>query len=62
MSLHHESLYVKAPSMIASTSIFVANKIYEQMLVISGKQSPYKNHLSERFLIETLSFDLSHYS
>ncbi len=36
MSLHHESLYVKAPSMIASTSIFVANKIYEQMLLISG--------------------------
>lgn len=62
MSLHHESLYVKAPSMIASTSIFVANKIYEQMLVISGKQSPVKNHLSERFLLETLSCDLSHYS
>ena len=62
MSLHHEFLYVKAPSMIAASSIFVANKIYEQMLVISGKTSPVKNHLTERFLLETLSVDLSHYS
>jgi hypothetical protein len=29
MSLHHESLYVRVPSMIAASSIFVANKIYE---------------------------------
>jgi len=48
--------------MIAASSIFVANKIYEQMLVISGKTSPVKSHLTERFLLETLSVDLSHYS
>ncbi len=61
MSLHHESLYTRAPSMIAASSIFVANKIYEQMLVISGKTSPFKNHLSERFLLETLSMDFTHF-
>jgi len=48
--------------MIASSSIFVANKIYEQMILISGKAapvtSPVKSHLSERFLLEVLSQDM----
>lgn len=61
MSLHHESLYTRPASMIASCSIFVANKIYEQMVLMSGINSPVKNHLSERFLLETLTMDLTQY-
>jgi hypothetical protein len=29
MSLHHGELYTKSASQIASSSVFVANKIYE---------------------------------
>lgn len=38
MSLHHEDLYTKPTSQIASTSVFVANKIYEQMVILSRQQ------------------------
>ena len=61
MSLHHESLYTKTPSSIAAASIFVANKIYEQMMVLSQQAKGLAPSikpgqvLSERYLLETLS-------
>jgi len=54
MSLHHEDLYTKSTSMIAAASIFVANKIYEQMIILSNKERT-AYHLEERFLLEVLS-------
>jgi hypothetical protein len=40
--------------MIAAASIFVANKIYEQMIILSNKERT-AYHLEERFLLEVLS-------
>jgi len=60
MALHHQDLYAKNASQIAVASIFVANKIFEQMLVIKAqdaglKQSPSLSHLDQNFMIEVLS-------
>ena len=57
MSLHHGDLYTLASSQIAASSIFVANKIYEQMVLISqtkGDSLP-SFHLSEKVLLEVLT-------
>jgi len=44
MALHHPDLYAKSASQIAASSIFVANKIFEQMIMIKAglqkEQSP----------------------
>lgn len=55
MSLHHSDLYTRASSQIAASSIFVANKIYEQMMILSSKKSDATPHLSEKFLLEALA-------
>ena len=39
MALHHPDLYSKSASQIASSSIFVANKIFEQMIMIKISDS-----------------------
>ena len=36
MALHHIELYTKSASLIAQASVFVANKIYEQMVNLSA--------------------------
>ncbi|TNV80111.1 hypothetical protein FGO68_gene12460 [Halteria grandinella] len=56
MSLLHPELYPKKASQLASASIFVSNKIYEQMMALSqqGKQKPC-NVLPEKFLLENLT-------
>jgi hypothetical protein len=57
MSLHHHDLYPKKPSEVASAAIFVANKIYEQMMVLAQnpRQGKICNVLPEKFLLEILS-------
>lgn len=42
MAYHHEDLYTKQASMIAASSIYVANKIYEQMMLISSQNKTGK--------------------
>ena len=37
--MHHQDLYIKSPSQIAAASIFVANKIFEQMLLIKASDA-----------------------
>lgn len=54
MSLLHSELYPKKPSQLAGASIFVSNKIYEQMMVLSQKGKPC-NVLAEKFLLENLT-------
>jgi len=49
MALHHLELYTKSASLIAQASVFVANKIYEQMVNMSAQ----KGHvLPESSLLE----------
>lgn len=57
MSLFHEDLYTKSASKIASSSIFVSHKIYEQMLLLSGDATTTRSQgsLSERFLLDVLT-------
>jgi hypothetical protein len=56
MSLLHPELYPKKPSQLASASIFVSNKIYEQMMALS-QQGKVKasSVLPEKFLLENLT-------
>ena len=57
MSLHHQDLYTRPASVIAASSIFVANKIYEQMMNLSkspARRSILPTILSEKFLLEAL--------
>ena len=56
MSLFHPDLYPKKPSQLAGASIFVSNKIYEQMMALAqkGKTHP-SNVLPEKFLLENLT-------
>ena len=61
MALHHPDLYSKSASQIAASSIFVANKIFEQMIMIkatdAGLQKEQVSHLEVNFLIDLLSRD-----
>lgn len=59
MSLYHGDLYQKLPSQLGAASIFVANKIYEQMITLSRKQQKNWAALSEKFLLEVLSNPVS---